>query len=85
MNNGNVKRKTMGEFQNKLFDTENSILNDLKGEIYIGKSSEEKVIIFSKKIKRWHIDITDIVLGIILNLLVSILVMLILLRIILEV
>ena len=37
----------------------------------------------SKRIKKWDIDIEDIVLGIILNLLISILVMLISLKIIL--
>ena len=51
MNNGNVKRKTMGEFQNKLFDTESSILNDPKGEIYIGTTIEEPKIVLIKKIK----------------------------------
>lgn len=49
MKNGNVKRKTMEEVQNKLFDTESYILNDPKDERYIGIGIEESKIIFSKK------------------------------------
>ena len=42
-----------------------------------------KVSILIERIKRWNIDIEDIILGIILNLLVSILVMLISLKVLL--
>lgn len=51
MNNGKVKRKTIGEFKNKLFDIESCILNDPKGEIYIGTIIEEPKIILIKRRK----------------------------------
>ena len=52
MDNVNTKGKTMGEVQNKLFNMDSCILNDIKGEIYIGKSIEEPKIIFIKRRKK---------------------------------
>lgn len=56
MSNRNIKRKTMEEVQNKnlneLFNEDSFDSNAPKGEIYMGRFTEESKIILSKRIKK---------------------------------